>query len=104
MVTFFVCLAILILGYIVYGTFVEKVFKPDDRPTPCVAHPDGVDYVPIKPGRAFLIQLLNIAGLGAHFWSSFRSHLGAICFTLDRIWYNFCRRRTRFFKRNAFCS
>lgn len=67
MVTFFVCLAILILGYIVYGTFVEKVFKPDDRPTPCVAHPDGVDYVPIKPGRAFLIQLLNIAGLGPIF-------------------------------------
>lgn len=67
MVTFFVCLAILILGYLIYGTFVEKVFKPDDRQTPCVAHPDGVDYVPIKPGRAFLIQLLNIAGLGPIF-------------------------------------
>ena len=67
MITFFVALAVLILGYLIYGAFVEKVFKPDDRPTPCVSHPDGVDFVPIKPGRAFLIQLLNIAGLGPIF-------------------------------------
>lgn len=67
MVTFFVALAILIVGYIVYGAFVEKVFHPDDRPTPCVAHPDGVDFTPISKGRAFLIQLLNIAGLGPIF-------------------------------------
>lgn len=67
MVSFFVCLAILIVGYLVYGKFVEKVFHPDDRETPCVAHPDGVDYVPMKPWRAFLIQLLNIAGLGPIF-------------------------------------
>ncbi|MBO5412853.1 MAG: carbon starvation protein A [Clostridia bacterium] len=67
MVTFFVCLVVLILGYLIYGTFVEKVFKPDDRKTPCVAHPDGVDFVPLKPWRAFLIQLLNIAGLGPIF-------------------------------------
>lgn len=67
MVTFFVCLALLVVGYIVYGAVVEKVFKPDDRQTPCVAHPDGVDYVPMKPWRAFLIQLLNIAGLGPIF-------------------------------------
>lgn len=67
MLTFFICLAALIIGYILYGTFVEKIFKPDDRKTPCEAHPDGVDFVPIKPWRAFLIQLLNIAGLGPIF-------------------------------------
>ena len=60
-------LVILILGYVIYGAFVDKVFAPDDRKTPCVRLEDGVDYVPITPGRAFLIQLLNIAGLGPIF-------------------------------------
>lgn len=67
MITFFICLALLIIGYLVYGAVVEKVFKPDDRKTPCNVHPDGVDYVPISTWRAFLIQLLNIAGLGPIF-------------------------------------
>lgn len=67
MLTFFICLAALVIGYLIYGTFVEKVFKPDDRKTPAVDHPDGVDYVPMKPLRAFLIELLNIAGLGPIF-------------------------------------
>lgn len=67
MYTFLISLLILIVGYLLYGTFVEKVFKPDDRVTPAMAHPDGVDYVPIKGWRAFLIQLLNIAGLGPIF-------------------------------------
>ena len=60
-------LVILILGYCIYGAIVDKIFAPDDRKTPCVEHPDGVDFVPITPGRAFLIQLLNIAGLGPIF-------------------------------------
>ncbi|MFV0363729.1 MAG: carbon starvation protein A [Suipraeoptans sp.] len=67
MISFFVCLAALLIGYFTYGKIVEKVFKPDDRPTPAVRHPDGVDYVPMKTWRAFLIQLLNIAGLGPIF-------------------------------------
>lgn len=67
MITFFVCLAILIIGYLTYGAFVEKVFHPDDRETPCTRLEDGVDYTPIAPWRAFLIQLLNIAGLGPIF-------------------------------------
>ena len=60
-------LVILILGYMIYGAIVNKIFGPDDRKTPCVEHPDGVDFVPISAGRAFLIQLLNIAGLGPIF-------------------------------------
>ena len=67
MISFFVSLAALIVGYFVYGTIVVKVFKPDDRKTPCVEHPDGVDYVPMSPWRAYLVQLLNIAGLGPIF-------------------------------------
>ncbi|MDD6795066.1 MAG: carbon starvation protein A [Clostridiaceae bacterium] len=68
MVSFFVCLAMLLIGYIVYGRFVEKVFGPEmNRPTPAIAHPDGIDYIPMKTWKAFLIQLLNIAGLGPIF-------------------------------------
>ena len=64
MITFFVCLALLIVGFFTYGKLVERVFQIDDRQTPALAHPDGVDYVPMKTWRIFLIQLLNIAGLG----------------------------------------
>lgn len=64
MVTFFVCLVLLIVGFFTYSKLVEKIFRIDDRPTPAVAHPDGVDYVPMKTWRIFLVQLLNIAGLG----------------------------------------
>lgn len=64
MISFFICLAILIVGYLVYGKFVETQFGPDDRETPAVAMEDGVDYVVLPEWRIFLIQLLNIAGLG----------------------------------------
>ena len=67
MVTFLLGVAILIVGYIVYGALVEKVFQPDDRPTPAVANEDGIDFVPMATWRIFLIQLLNIAGLGPIF-------------------------------------
>lgn len=65
MVTFFISLAILIVGYVVYGAFVEKVFGADEHAeTPAVCMNDGVDYVPLGWKRIFLIQFLNIAGLG----------------------------------------
>ena len=68
MVTFLLCVAALIVGYLLYGTFVEKIFGPNDNnPTPAVANPDGIDYVVISKPKAFLIQLLNIAGLGPIF-------------------------------------
>lgn len=67
MVTFFVALALLIIGYFTYGAFVCKVFGRVDRQTPALAHNDGVDYIPMSTGRVFLIQLLNIAGLGPIF-------------------------------------
>ena len=57
-------IAFLVLGYFTYGKLVEKVIGPDDRPTPCIANPDGVDYVPLPKWKNLLIQLLNIAGVG----------------------------------------
>ena len=57
-------IAFLILGYFTYGKLVEKVIGPDDRATPCVANPDGVDYLPLPKWKNLLIQLLNIAGIG----------------------------------------
>ena len=47
MITFFLGLVILILGYIFYGKYVDNNFRPDDRKTPAVANNDGVDYVPM---------------------------------------------------------
>jgi len=67
MISFFGSLAALFLGYFLYGKVVEKAFKPDDRPTPANVVNDGVDYVPMKKWNIFLIQLLNIAGLGPIF-------------------------------------
>jgi len=67
MVSFFVALAILIVGYLIYGAIVTKAFGPDDRKTPSIDHPDGVDFVPLPTWKIFLIQLLNIAGLGPIF-------------------------------------
>ena len=64
MITFFLSLALLIVGFLTYSKVIERVFRVDDRPTPAMVHPDGVDYVPMKTWRIFLVQLLNIAGLG----------------------------------------
>jgi carbon starvation protein CstA len=65
MITFFIALAVLILGYFIYGKLVEKLFGADpQRATPATTMADGVDYVPMKPWRIFLIQFLNIAGVG----------------------------------------
>ena len=64
MITFFIGLAILFSGGIIYGRICEKAFKPTERKTPAVEKYDGVDYVPMKKWRNSLIELLNIAGTG----------------------------------------
>lgn len=65
--TFIFSLLLLILGYIVYGRFVERVFAPDDRVTPAVAKADGVDFIVLPSWKVFMIQFLNIAGTGPIF-------------------------------------
>lgn len=65
MLTFIISIVLLLLGYFLYSKFIERLLGVDaNRTTPAVAHPDGVDYVPMKPWRVFLIQFLNIAGVG----------------------------------------
>lgn len=68
MLSFTIALVVLVAGYFVYGTLVEKIFGVDvERPTPATTMADGVDFVPMPVWRVFLIQFLNIAGLGPIF-------------------------------------
>jgi len=65
---FLLCLGLLIGGYFIYGAFVERIFQPDEnRPTPAKTMADGVDFMEMPLWKVFLIQLLNIAGLGPVF-------------------------------------
>ena len=81
MITFLAAIAILILGYVFYGAFVERVFGiEENRPTPAIEMKDGVDYVPLSWPRIFLIQLLNIAGLGPIFGAIAGALWGPVAF------------------------
>ncbi len=68
MITFIIALVVLVVGFATYGLLVEKVFgvKPE-QPTPALTKTDGVDFVPMAGWRIFLVQFLNIAGLGPIF-------------------------------------
>lgn len=80
MITFICALVILFMGYFLYGRLVERVFKPDGRPTPAVKDPDGVDRVPMKTWKVFMIQLLNIAGTGPIFGALLGAVFGPVVF------------------------
>lgn len=80
MITFICAIILLLAGYWLYGRLAETVFRPDDRPTPAMEHPDGVDYVPMKTWRVFLIQLLNIAGTGPIFGPLMGAVFGPVVF------------------------
>ncbi len=67
MITFVLSLVALVCGYFLYGRFVEKVFGPDNRPTPAIAKADGVDFMVLPSWKIFMIQFLNIAGTGPIF-------------------------------------
>ncbi len=68
MYSFLLSVLALIAGYMFYGAFVEKVFRPDsNRPTPAIEKADGVDYIAMPTWKVFMIQLLNIAGTGPIF-------------------------------------
>ena len=64
-IAYLVCALLLVAGYLWYGRLAEKVYGVDMEMTmPCVSKADGVDFVPLPMWKIFLIQLLNIAGLG----------------------------------------
>ncbi|WP_342607550.1 carbon starvation protein A [Vibrio tritonius] len=68
MLWFLTCVAALLAGYFIYGTFVEKVFGINEhRKTPAHTMADGVDFVPMSTPKVYLVQLLNIAGVGPIF-------------------------------------
>lgn len=80
MVSFFLSLIILLVGYITYGRITEKIFGPDNRKTPAIEIHDGVDCTPIKTWKAVLIQLLNIAGTGPIFGALMGACFGPVVF------------------------
>lgn len=80
MTTFTICLLILIAGYFLYGKFVERLVGPDDRQTPASLHPDGVDYIPMPAWKLYMIQFLNIAGLGPIFGAIMGAQFGTASF------------------------
>ena len=80
MITFIISFFALIIGYIVYGRFVEKVFGPDDRPTPAVSMADGVDYIVLPSWKVFMIQFLNIAGTGPIFGAIMGAKFGPVAY------------------------
>lgn len=80
MIIFFIALILLICGYLFYSKFVENVFGIDEnRRTPAIKYNDGVDFVPMPIWRVFLIQFLNIAGLGPVFGAILGAVYGPVC-------------------------
>ena len=80
MISFLVSLLALVLGYLLYGRFVEKVFGPDDRVTPAVAKADGLDYIVLPNWKIFMIQFLNIAGTGPIFGAIMGAKFGPVAY------------------------
>ena len=80
MISFTLCLIALVVGYFTYGKLVERIMQPDDRPTPVQLHADGVDYVPLPRWKIFMIQFLNIAGIGPIFGPILGAQYGEAAF------------------------
>jgi carbon starvation protein CstA len=81
MISFLISILILVAGYFIYGNYVERKFGADSsRETPAISKEDGVDFVPLKLGKIFLIQFLNIAGLGPIFGAIAGALWGPVAF------------------------
>ena len=81
MVSFIGSLVLLVVGYLLYGRIVERLFGVEKhRTTPATVLEDGVDYVPMKWYKIFLIQFLNIAGLGPIFGAIMGALFGPAAF------------------------
>jgi carbon starvation protein CstA len=81
MFLFFISAAILVIGYFSYGVLMDRLFKPEpERKTPALALADRVDFVPMSWPKIFLIQLLNIAGLGPIFGALAGALWGPVAF------------------------
>ena len=77
MITFSIALILLVVGYWIYGGYVKKLFAPDpNRKTPALTMTDGVDFIPLPTWKIFMIQFLNIAGLGPIFGAIMGAQFG----------------------------
>ena len=77
MITFTLALVLLVVGYWVYGKYVNSLFAPDStRKTPALTMADGVDFIPLPTWKIFMIQFLNIAGLGPIFGAIMGAQFG----------------------------
>ena len=81
MITFLICLSVLVASYFLYGRFLDKLTCIDgDAEVPSQRLYDGVDYMPLPRWRIFLIQLLNIAGTGPIFGAILGACYGPVAF------------------------
>lgn len=81
MYTFLGGIILLVLGYLIYGKIVERIFGVQpQRSTPAFTHKDNLDYVPMKREKNSLIQLLNIAGVGPIFGPILGALYGPVAF------------------------
>ncbi|MBQ5372021.1 MAG: carbon starvation protein A, partial [Rikenellaceae bacterium] len=81
MITFIICFALLVVAYFVYGRYLERLVGAEaGKPVPSQTHFDGVDYMPLPKWKTFLIQLLNIAGLGPIFGAVLGALYGPVAF------------------------
>lgn len=80
MFSFTLCLSLLVIGYFTYGKLIERIFGPDGRRTPALTKTDGVDFMPLPTWKIFMIQFLNIAGLGPIFGAIMGAKFGEASF------------------------
>ena len=81
MITFLIAIAALVLGYFLYGKFIDTYFGADrNRKTPAISQADGIDYKVLSPWRIFIIQFLNIAGLGPIFGAVLGAAYGPVAY------------------------
>ena len=80
MLALLIAFLVLLIGYVVYSRVVEKIFDIDDRKTPAHVINDGVDCVPMKKWKTYLIQFLNIAGTGPIFGALMGAVFGPVVF------------------------
>ena len=80
MISFSLSLIALVLGYLFYGRFVERVFAPDNRATPAMSKADGVDFMVLPSWKIFMIQFLNIAGTGPIFGAIMGAKFGPVAY------------------------
>ena len=81
MFSFLISIAALVIGYVFYGRFIERIFRPDpSRVTPAYESADGADYVPMPAWKVYMIQFLNIAGTGPIFGAIMGAEFGPSCY------------------------